>query len=697
MAENHPQPIKVLVVEDDESTRMLTQSILKRKGYETFAAPNGLEGVEAFVRHVPDLVLMDVMMPEMNGFEACQAIRRIETVPGTPIIMLTAADASDDISTAFDSGATDFIIKPISWSLLEARLRYAWRARCDSVALQRARVQQINAQKIARLGFWAWRTDPGRIEWSESLETLTGLSPANLDTPEKLCALTCREDAERLRDAFRVAENNGTRFDIEIGLALDALNPLILHLIAEPDTDRSGTLVYEGAFQDLTAVRETENRVQHMALHDQLTGLPNRKMLLRQLDEQIGRGGRGLGLVILDINRFGRLNDALGIQAGDQILRIVAGRMKQVLPEEVDIARLDGDEFALTFPHDDLERIRGATEVFLAEIGRVSNVADQNVFLSMTGGIALVPGHAGNAEGLVKAAQEAQQRARQTGEPLAVAETSQDDRATRILRLEFALREAVQQDFGQFHLVYQPQMQLCDNRLVGVEALIRWEHPELGLIPPPQFIPLLEEMGLINELGQWILRTACLQQRAWLDAGIEVLMGINLSPRQFQDARLPDILQSAIDEAGIAARHVKLEITESIAMQDPQGTIVQLHEWREQGFKIAIDDFGIGYSSLEYLLRFPLDTIKIDRAFVKNIVEQPSDRAIVRAITVMAQSMNLATIAEGVETQRQQDYLDAIGVDQIQGYLLGRPMKHDDLTRFHQSHDPRKARETVSQ
>ncbi|MGC9456657.1 MAG: two-component system response regulator [Halothiobacillaceae bacterium] len=688
MAQTDQQPIKVLVVDDDMSTRMLIRSILRNNGYEFLAAENGREGVEAFIRHVPDLVLMDVMMPEMNGFEACQAIRKIESVPGTPIIMLTSADDTADITEAFNSGATDFITKPINLPLLTARLQYAWRARCDSAALQRARLQQINAQKIARLGFWAWRVDSGHIEWSESLETLTGIPPEHMDTPEKLCSRTREEDARRLRDAFQVAENNGTRFDIEIRLTVQGDNPLVLHLIAEPDSDTSGALIYEGAFQDLTAVRETETMVQHMTLHDQLTGLPNRKMLLHQLDAEIDRGARGVGLVVLDINRFGRLNDALGIQAGDQILKIVAGRMKQVLPEEVEIARLDGDEFALTFPHDDLERIRGATEVFLAEISRASNVADQTVFLSMTGGIALAPEHAGNAEGLVQAAQEAQQRARQTGEPLAVAEASQDDRATRILKLEFALREAVQADFAQFHLVYQPQMQLSDNALVGVEALIRWEHPELGLIPPPQFIPLLEEMGLINELGEWMLREACRQQRAWRDRDIQVLMGVNLSPRQFQDARLPEILESAVSAAGIAPKHVKLEITESIAMQDPQGTIVQLHQWREQGFKIAIDDFGIGYSSLEYLLRFPLDTIKIDRAFVKNIVQEPSDRAIVRAITVMAQSMDLETIAEGVETQRQQDYLDAIGVDQIQGYLLGRPMKHEDFARFYGQHDP---------
>ncbi|MFO7808690.1 putative bifunctional diguanylate cyclase/phosphodiesterase [Guyparkeria sp.] len=689
MAPTDQQPIKVLVVEDDIPTRMLIRGILRKNGYAFLEADNGREGVEAFTRHVPDLVLMDVMMPEMNGFEACQAIRKLESVPGTPIIMLTSADATSDITEAFDSGATDFITKPINLPLLTARLRYAWRARCDSAALQRARLQQINAQKIARLGFWDWRVDSGHIEWSESLEALTGIAAEHMDTPEKLCSRTRGEDTRRLRDAFQVAENNGTRFDIEIRLAIQGDNPLVLHLVAEPDSDPSGALVYQGAFKDLTAIRQTETLVQHVKLHDQLTSLPNRKMLLHQLYAEIDRGARGVGLVVLDINRFGRLNDALGIQAGDQILKIVAGRMKQVLPREVEIARLDGDQFALTFPHNDLKRIRGSTEVFLAEISRPSNVADQTVFLSMTGGIALAPQHAGNAEGLVQAAQEAQQSARRTGEPLAVAESTPDDQATRILKLEFALREAVQAGFAQFHLVYQPQMLLADNAVIGVEALIRWEHPDLGLIPPPQFIPMLEEMGLISELGDWILREACQQQRAWREQEIRVLMGVNLSPRQFQDARLPEILDSAISAAGISPEHLKLEITESTAMQDPKGTIAQLHQWREQGFKIAIDDFGIGYSSLEYLLRFPLDTVKIDRAFVKKIVHEPSDRAIVRAITVMAQSMGLETIAEGVETQRQQDYLDAIGVDQIQGYLLGRPMKHEEFARFYRQHDPR--------
>lgn len=667
---------------------MLLRSVLSKQGYRVVEADNGAHAVDAFGLHAPDLVLMDVMMPVMNGFEACSRMREHERVPGTPIIMLTGAEDLTAIEHAFDSGATDFITKPINWPLLTARLRYALRTRETSLELQRARLRQLNAERIARLGFFLWHLDDDRLEWSGELMAEQGITPAQLARLDTLLTATHPEDRERLANAFAVARASLSRLDIEMRLcpAQADAPPRVIHLICEHVLAPGGKDRFEGAYQDLTEVRETEFLVQHMALHDELTGLPNRKLFLRQAEAMIASArsrGQGLAVVLFDIHRLARINDALGIRHGDLLLGVLAQKLRHTLPPQAEVARVDGDEFAVLLPVGDVAKATAYADAALAALSQATLIDGQTVFVSVSAGIARFPEHGINPEWLLAAAQDAQKRARASGSLSLTADSgAQTGAASESLRMEFALRSALEQDFDQFFLVYQPQLELRTQRVVGVEALVRWRHPEHGLVAPPQFIPLLEEMGLITVLGEWIIREACRQARDWLDKGLDVLMGINLSARQFQDESIARVLTAAVTDAGIAPRQIKLEITESLAMQDPQSAIAQLQAWREQGFRIAIDDFGIGYSSLEYLLRFPIDTIKIDRAFVQHITDAPSDRAIVRAITVMAQSMGLSTIAEGVETQRQRDYLDALGVHEIQGYLVSKPIAGDELYRF---------------
>lgn len=678
----------ILIVEDDTATRLLIRAVLARHGYRLLEAGDGQEAIEVFQREQPDLVLMDVMMPRLDGFAACRALRDCEPIPGTPVIMLTASDADSDVEKAFEVEATDFITKPINWPLLVARVRYALRARRTSRELVTTRLRQEYAQKIARMGFWAWQTDSGTLEWSADLLELTGIAGEQVASLPALLERIHPDDRKRLALAVELARSEHERLDQEVRLIAADGQPRVLHLVAAHQPAQGKPQLYQGAFQDLTQVRETEQLVQHMALHDSLTGLPNRKLFLRQLESAIERArqnGNGVAMILFDINRLGRINDALGMQAGDQLLGRIAASLRQVLPLDSSIARLDSDEFAVFVHHNDLKRVQTKTEAVLARTAQPIDIGGETLFVAMSAGIALFPEHAGNAEELVQAAQDARQSARLQAKPLAIAKPVSANKAVE-LKLEFDLRAALEQGFEQFHLVYQPQVRLSDNRIVGVEALVRWEHPEIGLVPPPRFIPIMEELGLINALGEWILRSACQQLRCWQDAGIQLQMSVNLSPRQFQDSELSALIDDAVRQAGIRPADLKLEITESIAMQDPQGTVELLRQWRERGYQIAIDDFGVGYSSLEYLLRFPLDAIKIDRAFIKDIVESPSDRAIVRAVTVMAQSMGLTTIAEGVETQRQQDYLDAIGINQVQGYLFGKPMRAEAVERLYAEH-----------
>jgi EAL domain-containing protein (putative c-di-GMP-specific phosphodiesterase class I) len=337
-----------------------------------------------------------------------------------------------------------------------------------------------------------------------------------------------------------------------------------------------------------------------------------------------------------------------------------------------EVARVGGDEFAVLLHADDQDDALHRFEHLIDGLDHPFKVAAQETFLSCTAGVACFPEHGADAEQLLTLAQEAQRQARNQGRRMVQSgELSAPQRADT-LEVERALRRALEK--GEFHLVYQPQMALREGRIVGVESLLRWRHPERGVVSPVEFIPLLEENGQIAAVGAWVIAEACRQARAWEQAGQPLRVGINLSARQFHDPALFDTIVSATQSAGVSARLVELEITESLAMQEPERAIELLQRLRTLGYKIAIDDFGIGYSSLEYLLRFPLDTIKIDRAFVSHITDSQADRAIVRAITAIAQTLGISTIAEGIETLRQCDFIEALGVHEIQGYLIGKPM-----------------------
>ena len=674
----------ILIVEDDPATRMMLSAALKKQDYNVQSAENGREGVELFQQIQPDLVLMDMMMPELDGLGAIKAIRANEGDLKTPIFMLTAADAVEDIERAFQAGATDFITKPIKWPLLGARLRYTFRAQQMANELQIAQMQAQRAQKMARLGFWRWEIGNDHLEWSSDIESFIGLKPEQINNITALLSYIDADDQNRVKTAFDAAHEDQEQIDLEFRIHHRQQTRIVHLLGTQADADAPQM---EGAFQDITQTREAELLAEHLALHDELTGLPNRKLFLATLRKRIEQAQSQpeetrFAVVSFDINRFTRINDALGVKTGDRVLRQMGRMIRQHISADADLARVDGDEFAVILPTADTEAMRVNSEIILAESTKPLLKDHQEVFATLSAGLAVFPDNGHCAESLLQAAAEAQKIASSQGRHLGTAESIPKSSAEELLRLEHDLRQTLANHCDQFHLVYQPQIALPDEQVIGVEALVRWIHPELGFIPPPKFIGILEELGLIGQLSEWVLSTACQQQQAWKQAGFDLEMSVNISPLEFQDPDLNDRLERITQQSGINRQRLKLEITESVAMQDPSETIELLRQWRQAGFKIAVDDFGIGYSSLEYLLRFPLDTIKIDRAFIKDLVETPGDRAIVRAVTVMAQHLQLATIAEGVETQRQRDYLDAIGIHQLQGYLYAKPLPAEELLNF---------------
>lgn len=676
----------LLAVDDDPTTRKLVQAVLSKQGYRVLLAPDGQAGVEAFTANRPDLILMDVQMPGMNGFDACGLVRQLDG-DATPIIMLTGSEDLESIERAFNAGATDFITKPINFPLLAQRVRYALRSSQLNRELRGVRQRQAAARRIAGLGFWDWNAEANTLEWSDDATDLLGDDLQLPTTLADLLFLVHPADRNRVGQAFQAVRETGGKLDVEFRLPDgEAAGERIITMTgerAEEDDPMQPVRVF-GAFQNVTDSRHTQAMVDYLALHDELTGLANRRLFVRQIRDFFAApetAQAGLLVGWIDLARFNRVNEALGESSGDALLAQVAQRLKSASASagHVGLARVGGDEFGLALrcrseaeAEDKLQRTLQALDLPFV-------INDQEVFVSVCAGWALSTHHGQEPEPLINQAMDAQQQARSQGfKTLKAPQSASPSRSFGSLDVELDLRKALQSQ--QFCLHYQPQMALRGNRIVGVESLLRWQHPVRGMVPPVHFIPVLEDMGLIQEVGAWVMGEACRQAKVWSDAGMPLRVAINLSPRQFMGNELFGQIEAAV-QAHQTPRHlVELEITEGLAMQDPDRAIELLTRLRAAGYKVAIDDFGIGYSSLEYLLRFPIDTIKIDRAFVMRVTETETDRAVIRAITAIAQSLQLTTIAEGVETQRQCDFMEALGASEIQGYFISKPLPEPALT-----------------
>ncbi|OZA31127.1 MAG: hypothetical protein B7X93_00815 [Hydrogenophilales bacterium 17-61-9] len=444
--------------------------------------------------------------------------------------------------------------------------------------------------------------------------------------------------------------------------------------------------------RDVTEQKRAEQRMIYLANYDHLTGLPNRALFRDRLAGAMQRAQRAeclVGLLYLDLDRFKQVNDSLGHQVGDQLLKQVAERLRQcvrlsdtvalppVAREESfgsTVARLGGDEFIIV-----LEDIRHIDEIACiaqrthSEISQPFDLGGYQVFVGASIGITVYPFDDDDLDNLIRNADAAMYRAKAMGRNNVQFYTGDlNAHAEERLWLETALRQA--QERNQFELVYQPKLNLRTNLIVGVEALLRWRSPRNGLVAPDTFIPLLEETGLIVPVGAWVLRTACGQAAAWAHAGLDLTMAVNLSPRQFYDVGLAAVIRSALDDAGLPADQLELEVTESLLMEDSVSSQTALANIKRMGVKISMDDFGTGYSSLAYLKRFPLDTLKIDRAFVKDVGVDLDDTAIVRAVIALSHNLRLTVVAEGVETREQLGFLREARCDQAQGYFISRPM-----------------------
>ncbi len=468
----------------------------------------------------------------------------------------------------------------------------------------------------------------------------------------------------------------------------------IFQLSASPFHDQNGKLIgiIEGSrdVTELLQVRQElmdkKERILHMSCHDALTDLPNHAYCLEQFPHYLRRASLDncqAAVLFLDLDRFKKINDTLGHDLGDQFLKLVAGRIKNSLRVEDVLARFGGDEFIVL-----IQNIMDPTQVvrlvnrLLAELEPGFDLLGHHLYISASIGISFFPTDAETIDDLIKLAEIAMYRAKEEGRSTYQFYTrDMDSRAREFLHLEGELREAIQNEHLILH--YQPQFELASGRLIGVEALVRWQHPERGLVPPGDFIPLAEESGLILQIGQWVLGEACRQAVLWQAQGLgAVRMAVNISARQFMQSDLVGQVESLLKESGLAAHCLELEITESVIMGNVKVAVETMHELNRMGVKLAIDDFGSGYSSLSYLKRFPISKLKIDRSFVNDVTVNINDAAIARSVIALGQSMSLEVIAEGIETQDQLDFLRNNGCAQGQGYLYSRPLATADCERF---------------
>ncbi len=694
---------RVLVVDDDIAGLLMATEALESAGFAVIEAEDGLEAIDQFDKHSPDLVVMDVVMPRMNGFDACALIRKSPGGEHVPILMITGLDDIDSIQKAFEAGATDFVTKPINFFLLPYRVRYMLRSAKNADDLRSSQIKLDKAQRIAKLGHWEWKLDSDAVTWSSEcknilqadtlVEELDGLIESIHEDDRGLVASVlerARTDFGRFNFDFRTNACNkkgGSKEDTRI-----------IHVEAEPESDTHMV----GTIQDITERTNAEEQIHNLAYYDLVTGLPNRAHLYDMISLALNRGhqkSNKFALLFLDLDHFKQVNDTLGHNAGDLLLRQVSSRLKEAIrrtdtvarTEEGEknkklaetIARLGGDEFVVLL--DQVDRVEDAAYAarrICTELAKSFNLDGHEVSITTTIGISIFPADGDTAEELLKHADVAMYHAKEQGRNgYQFYSQSIHNLALERFALERDLRKSLETD--GFHLEYQPKVALKNGAVTGLEALVRWNHPERGNVSPADFIPLAEETGLIVPLGEWVLQTACEQMVEWLDAGIPpFIMAINCSSIQLVRTDMAVVIKNALDSTGLNPAYLEVELTESLLLEDVEEGINILQALKDLGLHVSIDDFGTGFSSLSYLKRLPVDKLKIDQSFIKDLTTDPGDAAIVTSMITLAHNLDLTVIAEGVESAEQLGFLRAERCDEIQGFLISKPLPADTFAEW---------------
>lgn len=663
----------ILCVEDEPLSLALMVHILGKRFSCLLVAKDGAEGLELFRRHLPPIVITDIKMPVMNGIDMARLIK--SEAPSTQIVIITSSDNSEAILSAVDIGVVDYVLKPIAAQRLGSALDKCFqvksleRALLNSMSRTEGILESIGDAFFAVGKDWRFTYLNKRAEdhFNALRSELLGKSFKDM-VPDLV--------GDQRKYARALAKQQKASFE----LFVPSLGRW--HDVSVFPQD-GGISVY---LRDITERKQHEDEIRSMAFHDKLTGLPNRALLTERIKQTIlwcRRSGNPGALLFLDLDRFKAINDSMGHDVGDQVLQEVARRLRSCLRDCDTVARLGGDEFVLLlegFDHPD--NIHSVTHRILFALNQEMLIRGVSLTITCSIGICMIPQDGVTVEALLKASDTAMYHCKAQGKnAYHFYNPEMNVEQHQVLQLESALRRSVKN--RDFLLYYQPQCDLRTHQILGFEALVRWRHPEMGLIPPDAFIPLAEETGLILLLGDWVLATACAQTRSWLDRHQAPLrMAVNLSARQFWQSDLVESIARGLADANLPPERLELELTESMVMRDVDRAIRKMHELNEMGVRLSMDDFGKGYSSLAALKKFPIHTLKIDQSFVQDVTTNPNDAAISTSIIALAHTMNLTVVAEGVETKEQRDFLLEKGCELGQGYYFSKPLSAPEAELF---------------
>jgi diguanylate cyclase (GGDEF)-like protein/PAS domain S-box-containing protein len=683
-----PHTNRLLIVDDNEMNRDMLARRLARKGYDVLVANGAQELVESVKQDGVDLVLLDIEMPEITGLDALRILRKVYSAAELPVIMVTAKNQSEDIITALDLGANDYLTKPIDFPVAVARISTQLAHKRAQEALKESEERYALAALGSNDGLWDWNIPDNEVHFSARWKSMLGFQENEISSKPE-------EWFDRIHDADRA------RVKSEISAHQSGATP---HFESE-----HRMLHHDGTFRWMLsrglAIRDQSGRPLRMAgsqtditqakVSDPLTGLPNRLLFIDRLNRLIKyskrRKNHSFAVVFLDLDGFKMINDSMGHMVGDQLLVGVAERLEKCLRatdtlarlrDTYTVARLGGDEFTVLL--DDLKDpndAKIAADRLMKALKPPFLLAGKEVYTSVSIGIAQSnPVYEGPDE-MLRDADTAMYHAKSLGKGrYEVFDAKMRANVMARLQLETDLRHALER--GEFRNFYQPIVNLASGEIAGFEALLRWQHPTRGLLGPIEFIGVVEETGLIREVGWWNLSEACRQISEWraaAPANHDLIISVNLSAKQFLQPNLVADISNLLREIKLPPEALKLEITESTVMKDPAGAVAMLQEIKSLGVRLAIDDFGTGYSSLSYLHRFPLDTLKIDRSFISSMDDDGDGMEIARTILPMAKNLRLDVVAEGVETLEQFELLKKFNCAFGQGYYFSRPLSAEGI------------------
>ncbi len=682
----------VLIVDDNVAERLLQRRALEKVGFTVEEAEDGEKALSSFENLRPDIMLLDVRMPGMDGFEVCEKIRKLPGGNLVPILMVTGLDDFESINRAYEAGATDFITKSINWEVLSHHVRYMLRASTAFSKLGRSEARnRALLSAIPDLLFMINRQGIIR-EYKESKGVPLFVSPQeflNKRLDEVLPQDVANAALLNIERAFQTGDTQHFEYQLEIDNATKSYEARIVV---------SGEYEVLAIVQDVSERKAAEQRITQLAFYDSVTGLPNRLLFIDRLQQAIANAQRyrkKVAVMFLDLDFFKRINDTLGHTIGDLLLKEVADRLlksvrkvdcvARIASQEIDtVARLGGDEFTVLLTNiNSIHDVSKVAQRILNAISQPFFIGTHEVYITVSIGIAIYPLDTENIDDLMRYADTAMYHAKDAGRNKHLFYTNSMTAATVE---QFVLQNQLQKglNHNEFQLYYQPLLDIRAGKIVGVEALIRWMNPEKGMVLPEAFIPLAEETSLIVPMSEWILHTACLQTKVFHERFEPINIAVNISNVHLKQKHFVETVLRILNDVGLNPRFLQLELTESILMENVKHTIDALLELKSYGVRLSIDDFGKGYSSLSYLKHFPVYTLKIDRSFVKDIEKDPDSTAIVKGIIALAHSINLQVTAEGVETEQQLSFLQEYRCDYMQGYLFCKPLPASELMQFFQ-------------